>query len=377
MPARPLRRFEPALLAVGFALAAHAGCSNPAASSSGVTHPTLIEIAPEQFTGEVPCAAGGDQPGLKRYVATLIDPNESNGAGGASSDDGAAAGAANANDFALPSSAPTSCLAGVGFGFIVPGRHYFARIQGYDRDDVAARAPGSPLMVDGDGKAAAPRWTAECDATLAVEETIVRVKRCTNFTPADATGPGSVRVRLEPLLGSLRCGDEAGQVDHLTVSLDVGGAPLVRTVDCTAGEAVFEGLPPYQQAVAFVEAFSAGSASPLAGGSCAARTLPEASVVAQCAALNEEGTLRVDLPAALELLGLRCEDVSDVRVEALGVDEPTSYPPPSCRQTVDQGFAAGAASVTVTAIHDGEASAVSCFGEVSPGRVVVADCELP
>jgi hypothetical protein len=386
MPARPLRPLDPALLAVGAALLAYAGCSTDSGSATGVTHPTMIEIAPEQFRGDVPCAADGDEPGLKRYVATLLDPNEASGGAGSGAE-AEAGGAANAaaDDFALPSSAPTSCLAGIGFGFIVPGRHYVARIQGYDRADIESRAPGSPLVVSLDGAPVEPRWSAECDATLAVDETIVRAKRCTQFTASDADALGSLRVRVPALLGDLQCGSAPGEVEQLEVSVDVGGEPLVQTIGCDEGDALFDGLAPYLPVTAYVAAYSAGSTEPIAGASCSARSLPEATVVAQCTALSQEGTLRVDLPAALELLGLDCDDVSDVRVQALGQDEAQSFPPPACRQSFDRGFVAGSASVTVTVVHadSSESGApsvvetVTCFGQVTPGRIVVADCELP
>ncbi len=385
MPARPLRRFEPALLAVGLALAVHTGCSNDSAATLGVTHPTLIEIAPEQFRGQVPCAADGDEPGLKRYVATLFDPNPiARGSGGASGDERSAedaGGAANdddaTDDFALPSSGPTSCLAGVGFGFIVPGRHYYAKIAGYARDDIAPRAPGSALVVDPDGAPVEPLWTAECDATLAVDQTIVRVKRCSSFRAADASAPGSVRVLVPALLGGLSCGAGPGEVERLAVSLEVDGDPFLQTVACDAGQVTFDDLPPHRQARAVVEAFSAGSVEPLAASSCAARTLPEAVVVAQCTALREEGALRVDLPAVLELLDLKCQDVTDVRLQAAGEEAAQSFPPPACGQSVEHELPAGAANLTVSVVHDGEVSAVSCFGQVSPGRTVLAECELP
>ena len=75
MPARPLRRLEPAFIAVGFALAIFVGCSNDSASTAGVTHPTMIEIAPEQFRGAVPCAANGSEAGqLDVYRAFVRVP---------------------------------------------------------------------------------------------------------------------------------------------------------------------------------------------------------------------------------------------------------------------------------------------------------------
>jgi hypothetical protein len=384
---------EPALLAVSAALLASAGCSTDSGSATGVTHPTMIEIAPEQFRGDVPCAADGEQPGLKRYVATLLDPNEASGGAPSadeSSPDAGAGGAGSAdepdltNAFALPSTPPTSCLAGVGFGFIVPGRHYVARIEGYDRIDIESRVPGSALVVDPDGSPVKPVWTAECDPTLAVDETIVRAKRCSQFLPSSADARGSVRLPVAALLGPLVCGEGEGEVAELSVNLDVGGDPFVQTLGCDEGDVLFEGLEPYQPVSAFVSAFSAGSIDPFAGASCAARTLPEASVVAQCTQLSQEGTLRVDLPAALALLGLACKDVEDVQVQAVGQDQAQSFPPPACLQTFDRGFAAGSASVTVSVVHaaTGEAGAsalvdtVTCSGQVSPGRVVVADCEL-
>lgn len=375
MPARTLRRLEPAFIAVGFALALFVGCSNDSASTAGVTHPTMIEIAPEQFRGAVPCAANGSEAGLKRYVATLIDPNDdgSGGAGGAAPDE-QAAGALNADDFALPSSEPTSCLAGVGFGFIVPGRRYIARIQGFDREDLSSRAPGSSLVVDAEGNPVAPRWTAECDATIAVEETIVRAKRCTSFVAADPAAPGSMHVRFASLLGDLKCGDGPGEVATVTVT-PTNAEGDSKTAACEDGELVLD-FDSNQSVTAKIEAFSAGSVEPLAGSKCTARILPEANVVAECAALSQDGLLRIDLPGALELLGLECAEVTDVRVQALGSDDAKSFPPPSCQQTVSEGFAAGAATVTVTVVHGDEVSELLCSGQVPPGDFAEADCQV-
>src|SRR5258705_12096754 len=104
----------------------------------------MIEVAPEDFLGQVPCVSDGS--GLKRYVATLVDRDYADaGAGGAAAYESANEGGADC--FQSPSSLPTQCLAAVGFGFVVPGRHYEVYVDGYDTDELAPRATGSRQMV--------------------------------------------------------------------------------------------------------------------------------------------------------------------------------------------------------------------------------------
>jgi hypothetical protein len=364
-------------------LLVYAGCSSSSTPSLAVSHPTMIEVAPEDFLGSVPCSEG---PGLKRYVATLFDTNHAQ-AGASGIDPGSEAQVGGAGpDFQLPSSPPTPCLAGVGFGLVVPGRHYDVKIDGYDTNDLAPRAVGSREMVSPAPNPtqpvtplATPRWTAHCRDAIAVDSAIVRADHCTSFTVIDGAALGSVRIALGRLLDGVKCGDQPGQVDHFSVSLSVGTAvPLVQTVACDASaEALFTELSPRQRVSAYVTALSADGSDAFAGATCDAFTLPEASVDAECTSLSQVGTLRVNLAAALELLGLQCNSASidRVAVSVPGEEKEQSFPPPDCLQPFTQGFAPGAAAVTVIAIDvDGNQSSATCGATVTPGQLAVAQC---
>lgn len=393
MLARQLRSLRPASFLVGLGLLVHAGCSSGGEASTAVTHPTMIEVAPEDFLGKVPCSEG---PGLKRYVATLIDTDYV-AQGGASGVDPATGASGAPVEFQLPSSGPTPCLAGVGFGLVVPGRHYDVKIDGYDTDDLAPRASGSRQMVSPAPTAEqpvspllAPRWTAHCEDTIAIGSTIVRAMHCTPFTPVDASALGSVRIPLAKLTGGLVCGDEPGQIDHFEVTLDSGdGVMRVRSVPCAAdAEVIYDDLAPRVRVSAYVRAFSLVSDDgdddndgAFAGASCNAFTLPEASVDADCGALSEVGTLRVDLQGLLQDLGLNCSATS---IAAITVDFPGDEPaqlivPPECRQPFDHGFAPGPAVINVTVQPANGSAPVSrpCSAPVLPGRLALADCMPP
>ena len=386
MPARQLRSLRLASFLAGFGLiVVYAGCSSGGSAVTSVTHPTMIEVSPEDFLGNVPCTDG---PGLKRYVATLIDTDYSvGGAGNVNATDENAGGAPS--PFQLPSSPPTPCLAAVGFGLVVAGHHYEVQIDGYDTDDIAPRAIGArqmvspaPTQAEPVTPLATPRWTARCEEAIAVTTTIVRAQRCSKFTPSDTTAPGSVHLALGSLLGGLSCGAEPGEVDRFEVSLTVGGGtPVVETFPCAPdAEAVFEGLAPRQQVSASVTAVSAvdpDSDEPLivAGASCTAFTLPEASVDADCPKLSQVGTLRVDLQAALKLLELDCSGIVAVNVR-LNDKDVRRVSASDCLHPFDQGFTTTQGGVTITAqLADGtEVGKVTCGGNVRPGQLVIAEC---
>jgi hypothetical protein len=173
---------RPLLLALSGLLAALVGCSDESGTvEATVTHPTLIEVSPLDFLGGIPCVTG-DEPGLKRYVASAYDVTE--GAGGAASDSEDApppvddlaseeeaepqhddVGELPRNGFKLPSSGPTSCGASVGFGLVVPGRRYRIRVDGYTTTDLTPRASGSRYM-DSAGSVVEPTYRADCPARM-------------------------------------------------------------------------------------------------------------------------------------------------------------------------------------------------------------------
>ena len=292
-------------------------------------------------------------------------------------------GGETSRSFQLPSSVPTPCLAAVGFGYVVAGRHYQAKIDGYDSADIAPRAVGSRQMVSTTDPSVtplvAPSWQAVCPRAIAVDSATVLADHCATFA-VDNKATGGLHIDLGPLLGELSCGDQPGQVDRLTVAI-AGDTTQTQTVPCDPKGAVdFSGLRGHQSVSVSVSAFSAGAVDAFAGGTCNAVTVPAGSVDASCTSLSLVGTLRVDFAAALGLVHLTCDatEVSDVEVQVPGETSTRGFPPPDCTQPFDHGFAPGAAAVTVTALDlNGDAAGVvTCHGEVTPGQVVVAACEL-
>lgn len=411
-------RVTPPLL--GLLLLVYSGCSEDTTTEPSVTRPTLLQVGPKDFLGNVPCGAGA---GLQRYVASAYDVTaevataEEAAAGGAGPGDepegagGDAAEAADAaarelaygvntgapaaeeeepaptyedgtlrprNGFKLPSALPASCGTEVGFGLIVPGRRYRVRIDGYDTDQLAPRASGSRIMVptgDPNGLELTPTWRGDCPAILSSYAFTVRVRDCETLDPqTDALAPAELRVPTLPLLGSLECGSEPGQVERLTVTLPQVG--LSADVAC-GEEAIFSDLAGGQSLSASVAAFSAESPSTLAGSECHALTVAGGSVVADCPKLSSIGTLRLDLVTALGELGLACDaSVTALVVQPPGDASERRVVPPDCLQPLDLGLPGGPAIVTV-AVEPAEAAPalLACHGDVVPGGLVVAKCE--
>jgi len=352
-----------------------------------VTHPTMIRVEPEDFQGPVVCARDGS--GFKLYVATIVDRNfgEGGAPGSVQTNEAGSPEEGGADGFRAPSSDPTPCTTGVGFGFVVPDRHYEVFIDGYDRDDLVARAPGSPELVPSEpedpvqANVVAPRWRSKCTDAVAVDSTIVRAGQCTPFQLDEATSTGSVRIAVGSLLGDLRCGTKAGQVTQFQVVASASdGTETRKTVECRRGaEVTFDALASGARLSFYVEALGAGdSSSPFAGAECHAVVRAGASVDADCAALSQVGTLRVDLARALTTLGGSCRAdlVSDVALSVPGEDSPRHFPPPDCSQPFDRGFPPGPATLTLSAtfLEDPALRTLTCEADVEPGRLVTATC---
>jgi hypothetical protein len=348
----------------------------------------MIEVNPQDFLGNVPCAEGS----MRRYVATLTDvTNVAMGAGGGAGSDETGAGGAQGVPFVLPSSLPTPCNTSVGFGYVVPFRSYQVTFDGYDRDDIEPRGAGTRQMVtrqpdpehpDDPARATVSvvqpheRWTVECTGvqTQASAATIVRARGCSLDDEDLANQSGSVRFDTGALLGELSCGGEVQQLS-LAVSFDGGPETELPAVDCGTG-LVFDAGTGRHSIRAYVRAFASESTTAFAGAECHALTTPGAAVVASCARLTETGTLRVELEQALEELGLGCDaSISELQVLPLNQSE-QRFLPPRCLQPFDSEFPAGPASITVSASKDGEPlGSVTCNEVVLPGRQVTAICE--
>jgi len=355
-------------------------CSNDPVSQTGVVHPTLIEVAPETFLGDVPCVDSG--PGLIRYVATLVDVTPVADSGG-DSEGGAAGAGSDESPFRLPSSAPLPCRAGVGFGHVTPGRLYRAEIFGYDTARIVPLAPGSDVMVDGDPRGAvdplanavAPKWTAVCEAATPIKSATIRASRCSTFeNAAGASAEAELRIPTESLLGALSCDDAASRIDRLTVTVTSGSFNAIQDVGC-GDEALVSGVPTGERLDVYVAAYRSDEASAFAGAECYGIAIAGARVSATCSRLSEVGTLRVDLAQALTSVGVDCSTLAELEVLYPGTNTPERLAP-DCSVPLDFGAPAGSAAAQITAKNDaGEPLAVlSCAAEALPGRLVATEC---
>jgi len=386
MLARRLRPLRNAGWLLAFGAAAGAGCSSGAATTTSVTHPTMIRVEPEDFQGPVVCARDGS--GFKVYVATIVDRDLGEGGAPGSTDtnEGGSPEEGGADGFRAPSSDPTPCTTGIGFGFVVPNRHYEVFIDGYDRDDLVARAPGSAELVPRDpedpvqASVVAPRWRSKCTDAVAADSTIVRAGHCAPFQLDEAASTGSVRIAVGSLLGDLRCGTNAGQVTELQVVASASdGTETRKTVACRRGaEVTFDALPSGAKLAFYVGALGNGDSSPFAGAECHALVKAAASVDADCAGLSQIGTLRVDLASALAALGGSCRAdlISDVTLSLPDEDTARHFPPPDCSQPFDRGFPPGPATLTLSAsfLEEPTIRTLTCDADVEPGRLVTATC---
>jgi len=156
---RPRRALiERVCLAAGVAIGV-SGCGSGGAGST-FANPTFIEVSPEEFPQDVPCAVGRAEDGegeMLSYVATLIDTTSSK--------------AEHLN------SPPTSCLYGVRFADVLPQAsgeqyHFFAaEILAFDRSNLAPVSPGSAEM-ESDGETVQPLWQGGCAGAVEPEEEI-------------------------------------------------------------------------------------------------------------------------------------------------------------------------------------------------------------
>jgi hypothetical protein len=368
-------------LALGGALA---GCGEGTVPIVGFAHPTLVEVSPDDFLGNVTCL---DAPGaMRRYVATVFDVGSGDGAGGESS-----GGAGNAETgFALPSStvvggngqpAAIPCTQSVGFSHVVPGNRYRAEIDGYDRDDLVAIAPGLRVMIDPlTLERVAPRWTTSCGKEAPVTSRRFIVRRIGSCKPLeDSAEPGEtlVEVRLDGALGMLECGGDAGAVDRFEVVPPGGTA-----VGAACGETVtLPGLEPGRATLSLpLRAFEAGALEPTWGTTCLVEAVQGVTTVATCLPLSSTGVLEVDPLDALAALGLECSATAfaelDVEVEG-EAPELRHVPPSACGRALRfQGREAGSATARATArFADGTRSAAAlCTATIAPGETAVATC---
>jgi hypothetical protein len=360
-----------------------AGCGEGTVPIVGFAHPTLVEVSPDDFLGDVACL---DAPGaMRRYVATVFDVGPDDGAGGESS-----GGAGNAEtEFALPSStvvggngqpAAIPCTQNVGFSHVVPGHKYRAEIDGYDRDDLVALAPGLRVMTDPlTLERVAPRWTTSCGKPPVTSRRFIvrRIGSCKPLEDSAEPGETLVEVRLEGALGMLECGTDAGAIDRFEVV-----PPGEAAVGAACGETVtLAGLEPGRATLSLpLRAFEAGALEPTWGTTCLVEVLPGVTTVATCLPLSSTGVLEIDPLEALAALGLECTATAfaelDVEVEG-EAPELRHVPPTACGRALRfQGREAGAATARATArFSDGTRSpAALCTATIVPGETAIATC---
>lgn len=416
------RSLRLAYLLAGAALLGYAGCSSGTAATTSVTHPTMIEVSPSSFLGDVPCATSGN--GLRAYVATLYDTNQV-GEGGAGGEGGATEfvdappslggegghrgeelaaadeakqrriveeararlrGAVPSDHFELPSSLPSACNASVGFGYVIPERRYEVLIEGYDVEPgaLSPQALGSHQMLT-NGQPAVPKWTAYCARAIPVDSTLVRADQCSPFFPlADAPAP-SLSVPVGNLIGDFGCGSGEGEVATLQVTATIGGQTYEQSVDCSKDASVKLERVGVGNASIYVAAFDGlGHEWPIAGATCDASVTAGQDAVARCRQLSSVGTVRVDVPALLAEAMLSCDSktLTSVEIELMppSDEKPSTFilPPPDCQQTFEQGLPASEAPVSLTVAAttlEGSKRTWSCKADVLPGKLTLADCE--
>jgi hypothetical protein len=128
-------------------LTALSGCSSTNSNALSPEAMTLVGVDPADFM-----LAGSCGTSVQRYVATLRDVT--------GAEKISATGVSNA-PFDVTSSPPTLCTESIVFGNVVAYHAYEAKLDGYDRSDIAPVYSGSPAMLAGSDYVA-PRWTASC-----------------------------------------------------------------------------------------------------------------------------------------------------------------------------------------------------------------------
>lgn len=291
--------------AVLVALTLFAACSNDPEESTFFTQITRVTVSPSLFLGSVPCQSGG---GMTHYQARLLDVTES-----------------LENAFVLPSSPVVPCTSDVSFEFVQSGHRYIAEIVGFDREDLSAQNPGSPVVVDEDGRSVMPRFRGTCwgrdgvtapgegGATseglgglgggsnglgaLAYDRTEIFVRGCEELVDYELPGPTSVQFSLEGSLGSLVCGTGSGDVAGYSVTEGVelpqgeggaGGAsqgPLDPTLTACDESLTVSGVTPDSILNYTVWAYEADQAAATWSSTCSALTQEGVTVDAACTPL--------------------------------------------------------------------------------------------
>jgi hypothetical protein len=370
-------------LALAIAASFVAGCEEEEVPVVRIYHPTLVQVSPVEFLGGVPCV---EAPGAMRsYVATVYDtgPDAPDGEGGS---DGA-------SEFALPSSTvahgdvdgdgkpdatPTPCTQSVGFSRIIQGHRYWAKIEGYDRDDLVALAPGTSILYDpATSERVEPRWISTCSKQNPIIAYSGVARTIGTCTPLDDASPGTeslIEVSLDGALDGLECGNEPGTVERFDVV-----PPGEATLSASCGDSVTFGAPA-GAGTTFefpLRAFEASASEPSWGTTCVARVLAGVTTTATCLPLVSGGTLEVEPADALAALGLECGDASfeELTVEMTDGEPDTRHvDAATCASPIQfRGRAGGPATARAT-VRGASVGTALCTGTVVAGDTVRALC---
>ena len=362
-----------------------AGCAEEEIPIVTISHPTLVQVSPAEFLGSVPCANA--EGAMRRYVATVFDLGRAplEGAeGGASGEE--------AEPFALPSSTvdhggdkatPIPCAQNVGFSRIVDGHRYYAEIDGYDRDDLIALAPGTSILYDPvTSERVDPRWTTTCAAKNPVIGIAGAVRVIGSCEPLEDASPRTetlVRVSVDGALDGLECGDGEGAVERFEV---VGSSGASESAAC--GETLeFDAADITSSTVTLaLHAFEAGASDPKWGTTCTAPVLRGVTTTAACLPLVGDGVLEVDPSEALAALGLTCDESAFVELtielpDAEGNPDPRYVVPANCDRPVqfaERPAGAGTARAIALLPDGSQTDEAQCTATVIPGDTVRATC---
>jgi hypothetical protein len=284
--------------------------------------------------------------------------------------------------FALPSSGPVACTEPVGFGQVTPGNRYGAEIFGYDRVGLKPLASGIGIMVDpATSERVEPRWTSRCgferNAPAICHAQFARtIRGCDTLVDAMPSELTAVEVRIDSVLGSLVCGEEAGQVSRYEVEVAQG-----ERVSAACGESiVLDTVSAGDTLLLPVFAFEASAEEASWGTTCTASPAAGAVVKASCTTLTDRGGVDVSPPAVLEAYGLDCSALGELTLEnpSRPKDSRTVTASDCERNVRFTGIPRGAVEVRASLVDANGANLGPsiCSAEVIPNQAVPSACAL-
>jgi hypothetical protein len=346
-----------------------ASCFSGPGGESRRPPPTLVAVAPGDFLGDVPCA---DAPGaLRRYVVRLFDHGTQE----------------EPRSFELPAGVvpgpggyqPVPCTQTAVFGHVAPTHKYSAIVEAYDRTDLSALGPGSPVLVDAAGKHVPPRWTTRCGrdeggnpvlgAVVSAQYVTRFVRGCEPLASTQPAAESAITLSVSEIAGAAGCGSGPGQIERFEVRYT---ANLESTQTAACGETItfaplLAGAPYGFELLAF----EADQTTPSYGTTCFRIALAGATVPAQCDPLRSVGALEVDVEVLLGSTG--CGVGSEIASASAAIGDQTAT---GCTVLRFEGLAPGPYSFDLTSTRtDGTPGpGAVCTALVEPGLVARAEC---